>query len=744
MRPLFGLGLFLCSCQLLPHKQMSCADNEFCEPQITAPFVLGQPDAKTNRFMTGFAEPVGVSLLPGGKLFVADGPANRFLVWNTFPTRSHQPADFVLGNANASLGPGTVTGEFVIAPRHLTLAGSRLIAMSSDDQGTLQTHLYDWPSVPAQHTPPASDLAFTVNALPLLAGPGSPIVVGSRLYLSDVAHHRLLTWATVPTSGSTPAPVAIGQTNLMLTMPNRGTNNPPTGTTLAGPLGMATVGTRLFVADSVNNRVLIWDNAPTDATMAANVVLGQPSVNVGAINQGNPAPSASSLRIPFSVAVSGTRVVVADSGNNRVLLWNGPVATNAPANVVLGQPDKTTAQPNMGGISGARLWAPISVATDGNRVVVGDWRNYRVLIWNSWPTADGAPADIILGQPSETANARLGYTPANDNFLIPAGMARSAKGFFVLDQGANRVMIYSTPPLRGDEVASAILGEVDPVSTSATTLFQPSSISAEGDALAVADTDNNRVAIWRNVTGQSQQPMDVALGQSDLSASTPNTGSANVGLNVPQGVFLRGGKLYVADSSNHRVLIWNSLPTQNQQADVVLGQADFKSTMKNRNGSMVATAETLNNPTAVLADDTSIYVCDTDAYRVLIWKTLTPTNGQPADVVLGQKDFSGTAKPAAISNSNFTLPVGLSVFRNRLYVVDQSAHRVVYFDLGQLANGMSAQGVYGQSDLISGLPNRGGLDIDRLYLPLGVLAIDSGLYIADANNSRIVALPPTL
>ena len=42
---------------------------------------------------------------------------------------------------------------------------------------------------------------------------------------------------------------------------------------------------------------------------------------------------------------------------------------------------------------------PAAVWTDGNRVIVSDRDNNRVLLWNSWPTANNQPADLVLGQP---------------------------------------------------------------------------------------------------------------------------------------------------------------------------------------------------------------------------------------------------------------------------------------------------------------------------------------------------------
>ena len=54
--------------------------------------------------------------------------------------------------------------------------------------------------------------------------------------------------------------------------------------------------------------------------------------------------------------------------------------------------------------------------------------------------------------------------------------------------------------------------------------------------------------------------------------NTPNAKS----MRGPQGVWIQNGRLYVADTQNNRVLIFNRIPTSNgAAADVVLGQPDF-------------------------------------------------------------------------------------------------------------------------------------------------------------------------
>ena len=108
----------------------------------------------------------------------------------------------------------------------------------------------------------------------------------------------------------------------------------------------------------------------------------------------------------------------------------------------------------------------------------------------------------------------------------------------------------------------------------------PTAVASDGRVVAVADTNNNRVLIWNSVPTSINQAANVVLGQTDFTSakvfgpplSTPTASS----LRGPQGVWIQNGKLYVADTQDYRVLIWNSIPTTNNQpADLVLGQSNF-------------------------------------------------------------------------------------------------------------------------------------------------------------------------
>ena len=55
-----------------------------------------------------------------------------------------------------------------------------------------------------------------------------------------------------------------------------------------------------------------------------------------------------------------------------------------------------------------------------------------------------------------------------------------------------------------------------------------------------------------------------------------NGGVSASSMDTPKGVFSNGTKLFVADTGNHRVLIWNTIPTANgQAASLVLGQTSM-------------------------------------------------------------------------------------------------------------------------------------------------------------------------
>src|SRR3954447_12330557 len=94
----------------------------------------------------------------------------------------------------------------------------------------------------------------------------------------------------------------------------------------------------------------------------------------------------------------------------------------------------------------------------------------------------------------------------------------------------------------------------------------------------------------------------------------------------------------------------------------------------------------LFNPGGIALDTSvtppRVYVADTRNNRVLGWSNAAGfTSGQPANLVLGQRDFFSTAANGPGRNAGnplstgFTLPSGLAVFQGDLYVADAGNNR---------------------------------------------------------------------
>ena len=91
------------------------------------------------------------------------------------------------------------------------------------------------------------------------------------------------------------------------------------------PYSLALNAGRLAVADTANNRVLLWRTLPSGSGTPADEVLGQDSFDGGGENRWESVRD-DTLCWPYGIALSGTTLAIADSGNNRVMLWDVPLS----------------------------------------------------------------------------------------------------------------------------------------------------------------------------------------------------------------------------------------------------------------------------------------------------------------------------------------------------------------------------------------------------------------------------------
>jgi NHL repeat len=307
----------------------------------------------------------------------------------------------------------------------------------------------------------------------------------------------------------------------------------------------------------------------------------------------------------------------------------------------------------------------------------------------------------------------------------------------LLARGGARVILGSVP---GSE------GLVRPIAPAADTLFGPrgAAMSAEEGPLFVCDTGHHRLLIWSRTPANDGEAADMLIGQPDFFSEGRNAKSdpGPATLNVPTGVAAGGGVLAVADAWNHRVLIWHRLPTRsNQPADVVLGQPDFESNQANRGGALAA-ADTLNWCYGVTIADDALWVADTGNRRVLKWNRIPSSNGEPADLVLGEADFAtrdGNAGRSA-ADVGMSWPHAITVVENRLLVADAGNNRLMVWNGLPTMNGAPCAFVLGQKDFSSVDHNRGTYypTAAALNMPYGIARLGDQIAVADTANSRIV------
>jgi len=657
---------------------------------VCTPFIAGSICTCNVTTADNLCNPSGVAADHAGNLYVSDNMRSRVLEYSS-PFEACSSFPCVGGAANLVLGQG----------------GSFTGFECNFDTGT------------------------NVSTDADLCGPGGLAVDKSNnLYVADTGNNRVLKYDT-PLATDTVADMVFGQHG---SFTNSDCNSDtggglPTANDLCVPTGIALDGSdNLFVADSINNRVLEY-NAPLTAT--AKQVFGQGGDFTSADCDGDTfdtGSSADDLCTPTDVAIDpANNLYVADTGNGRVLEYNPPL-TNTTADLVFGQG--------------------------------GDF------------TSNNCNFDVgVLND--------IDASTAND-LCTPTGVALDGSGnLFVADGGSsgnNRVLEYNTP-LTSDTTADGVLGQLDFTHqnsnlTDSRGLSNPSAVaidfSSSPNRIYVADIDNSRVLGWRNPASLANgAPADLVIGQPDFLSYDCDgvdgmTVSASI-LCVPNGVAVDGlGNLYVADTGNNRVLEYSNpfaacagtFPCVAGPASLVLGQGvSFTSRIQNNGG---VSASSLAGPVGVAADATgNLYVVDKFNNRVLEYNAPL-TSGASASVVFGQNgsftskacnfDTGGSFAPSSAIDLCAPAAATLDAMGN-LYVADSTNSRVLEYNTplnpgsGETGAGdATADLVFGQGgNLASNKCNLGGRSASSICGPMGV-AVDSAgnLFIADGFNDRVL------
>jgi sugar lactone lactonase YvrE len=359
-----------------------------------------------------------------------------------------------------------------------------------------------------------------------------------KLFVVDTDNHRVLRYSSAAalTTGAG-AEAAFG--NVSLTAPGPGGNGRgqlffPAGITVDS-------GGRLWVADNLNNRVLMYENAASAPSGAlADGLLG--AATFGSNPSGN---GSGQMDQPQDVAVDAAgRLWVADWQNHRVLRFDNAVAdaiANADdagqnlalADAVLGQAGFDLSEVNRNNATPVRngMREPFKLEIDDSgNLWVTDARNSRVLYFvDPGSKANGADADGLLGQANFTTSL-LGAQPSR--FWGPRGLAIDSRGALWVteefnhrtvrfENAASAALANAADPAGNVALPQGVLGQADFVSnlqsSSASGMISPYDIetSPYGDVwVAQRGNVNGGNRVSRHVPDADSYRVDGTVGRS--------------------------------------------------------------------------------------------------------------------------------------------------------------------------------------------------------------------------------------
>ena len=373
------------------------------------------------------------------------------------------------------------------------------------------------------------------------------------------------------------------------------------------PKAIASDGTRLAFCDGNNNRVLVWRSLPGTSNIAPDLVLGQPDMDS---NDAGDEPH--EMNWPAGISLHNGKLLVADTYNNRILVWNTIPASNgaAPDLVLAGTQagDRFPLTPRKD-----RFVWPWSVWTDGEKLVVtstassseggirfGGW----VLIWNEFPTSSAEPADILL-----TANGDAG---------TPRGITSDGESLIIGDHNALNTSssmgawVWKNFPSQDEAIPDYFL--TDP---NAATIWLQGDFGNDGSLYIMGST----LHIWNELPASDSVAPDLSI---DKRAFGLSGGDAS-------GVAVAGDRTYFTDYNGNRLLGFTSPITFAQQTpEVVLGAPDLET-------DTLLSHHFITNPT--MATDGESFVIGSGYDRTLsIWREIPSSSGTPPTVRIDEID----------------------------------------------------------------------------------------------------------
>ena len=361
------------------------------------------------------------------------------------------------------------------------------------------------------------------------------------------------------------------------------------------------------------------------------------------------------------------------------------------------------------------------------------------------PAASAARPVRYLGAPAPGGLALPAANPTPSQLYAPRGVWVDDQYVVAVDSGNHRVLIWHGWPASDHAPADVVLGQKDAYTEGPNAaglgpeqgFFLPTAAAIHEGHLIVADSWNHRLVVYHGVPqSPSARPILTLGGPAGAAGPSAST------LYWPYGFTIDRGRLIVTDTGNRRVLFWDRFPWNNEPADAVLGQPDFSSNLENRGGP--ASAQSFRWPHAAAAVGKQLWIADAGNHRILAWPRGIAEDRE-ATHVLGQPNFTANTEFVMAPQSQRTLRFPYAIAGNGLALAaaDTANNRVLLWSNPALDPG--AQLVLGQRDFTGNGENRWkSVEPDSFCWPYGIAWHGRHLAIADSGNNRVMIWETTL
>lgn len=551
----------------------------------------------------------------------------------------------------------------------------------------------------------------------------------THLLIADGNNNRVLIWNSLPTGNQSPN-IVLGQSNFT-------TNN--SGSSLNEmnwPTSVATDGTRVFVSDAYNNRVLVWNTYPTSNGQAADFEI---------------TASSDSLGWPWDVWTDGTKLMVTNTAGSNVLVWNSIPSADSSSDYQLSSNDE--------------MGTPRTITSDGSTfLLVSDHNQIRDssiqgngnFYWDSFPATDLSATDFIQDFSGDVNFAWLQGDVAKDNAIY-----LYAKNLYKLDNKA--ALTAKTPSQTIDTV----------VNVNGSDTFQNFFEGGDGSDLVVVDSDNdgtddriyvstyngNRIVAFNNIDSSIAETPNFSIGSTDINTNDLVHVKNHLGNPTPACSI---DKLFVTSDFDRQLSGWNTRPTSDNQAPdfsmsfsitSYIGNPDLANKMDSQPTSMTLLDDTLmvyaqmdkklffwnslpststSYPDAyyknnigtitlgadVTYDSTYLYALHDNNTKLAIW-----------DVSSGLIDVNDTTTAPNIIINLSTEASSIKSDGTYVSITNIFSHNVVIYKVSDITANQSAVTAFTTLSVANG---NGGFN-----LPTQTITFGDKLFVADNSNNRV-------